>query len=94
MPWNETNRVNERMKFVNRLLAGERMTDLCEEFGISRELGYRVKRRFEELGPAGLLDQTDLPPVATTRSQGAGLATLASSTSSGVGGGLRRRASR
>lgn len=61
MPWNETNRVNERMKFVNRLLTGERMTDLCREFGISRELGYRIKRRFEELGPAGFLDQSRAP---------------------------------
>jgi len=29
--------VNERMHFVTRLERGERMTDLCLEFGISRK---------------------------------------------------------
>lgn len=61
MPWNETCRVNERMKFVSRLQQGERMTDLCSEFGVSRETGHKIKRRFEELGPAGLLDQRSVP---------------------------------
>ena len=61
MPWNETCPVNERMKFVARLQQGERMTDLCREFGVSRETGYKIKRRFEELGVAGLFDQSRAP---------------------------------
>jgi len=39
MPWKEVTAVNERMEFVARLKAGERMSDLCREFGISRKPG-------------------------------------------------------
>lgn len=49
------------MKFVMRLKAGERMTDLCEEFGISRKTGYKFWRRFEELSALGLYDQRRAP---------------------------------
>lgn len=41
MPWKESVRVEERMKFIGRLLRGERMTELCREFGISRKTGYK-----------------------------------------------------
>lgn len=37
------------------------MTDLCQEFGVSRETGHKIKRRFEELGVAGLFDQSRAP---------------------------------
>ena len=50
MPWKEVTAVNERMEFVARLKAGERMTDLCREFGISRKTGYKFERRFQEHG--------------------------------------------
>jgi transposase InsO family protein len=61
MPWKETCRVNERMHFITRLRQGERMTDLCSEFGISRKTGYKLKGRFEEFGPEALYDQTRAP---------------------------------
>ena len=61
MPWKETCAVNERMKFVVRLEDGERMADLCREFGISRKTGYKLKKRFEELGRYGLVDQSRRP---------------------------------
>ena len=35
MPWNESNRLDERIKFVARLLDGEKMAVVCREFGIS-----------------------------------------------------------
>jgi hypothetical protein len=34
MPWKEVAAVNERMEFVVRLKAGERMSDLCRELPI------------------------------------------------------------
>ena len=34
MPWKECNQVEERMKFIARLLDGEQMTVLCQEFDI------------------------------------------------------------
>ena len=34
MPWKECSVVEERLRFVARLLDGEAMTELCREFGI------------------------------------------------------------
>jgi transposase InsO family protein len=61
MPWKEVTAVNERMQFVARLKAGERMSDLCREFGISRKTGYKFERRYEERGPNGLYDFSRRP---------------------------------
>lgn len=61
MGWKETDVVSERLRFIHRLQAGERMTDLCREFGISRKTGYKIKRRFEELGSAGVQDESRAP---------------------------------
>ena len=61
MPWKEVTAVNERMEFVARLKAGERMSDLCREFGISRKTGYKFERRYEEHGPRGLYDVSRRP---------------------------------
>jgi len=61
MPWKEVTAVNERMEFVARLKAGERMSDLCREFGISRKTGYKFERRYEEHGPKGLYDFSRRP---------------------------------
>jgi transposase InsO family protein len=46
-----------------RLAAGERMTDLCREFGISRKTGNKFKARFDRLGAAGLEDLSRAPHV-------------------------------
>src|SRR5262245_9127017 len=61
MPWKEVTAVNERMEFVARLKAGERMTDLCREFGISHKTGYKFEQRYEEHGPKGLYDFSRRP---------------------------------
>jgi putative transposase len=47
--------------FLARLREGERMSDLCREFGISRKTGYKFATRFEQLGVIGLLDQRRVP---------------------------------
>jgi hypothetical protein len=36
MPWKECNPMDERLKFIARLLDGDKMAQLCREFGISR----------------------------------------------------------
>lgn len=41
MPWQECNRMDERLKFVARVLDGEKIAALCREFGISRKTGQR-----------------------------------------------------
>jgi transposase InsO family protein len=61
MPWKEVTAVNERMEFVARLKAGERMSDLCREYGISRKTGYKFEQRYEEHGPGGLYDFSRRP---------------------------------
>lgn len=58
MRWKESNAVSERMKFVARLLEGERMTDVCKDFGISRKTGYKIFDRYKNRGLDGLKDQS------------------------------------
>ena len=53
--------MDERMKFVARLLEGEKMTDLCLAFGISRKTGYKIFERYESCGVEGLTDRTRCP---------------------------------
>ena len=40
MPWRECCKMDERLRFVARLLEGEKMAVLCREFEISRKTGY------------------------------------------------------
>ena len=42
MPWKECHVMDERLRFVARLLEGEKMAPLCAEFGISRKTGYKM----------------------------------------------------
>ena len=42
MPWREASVMEERLRFVARLLDGEGMSDVCLEFGISRKTGYKI----------------------------------------------------
>jgi Helix-turn-helix domain len=46
MPWKECDPMDERLKFIARLLDGEKMAGLCREFGISRKTGYKVLARY------------------------------------------------
>lgn len=61
MPWKETHAMDERIKFVGRLLSGERMSDLCKEFGISRVTGYKLWSRYQEYGSKGIYYQSRAP---------------------------------
>jgi putative transposase len=42
--------MDERLRFVARLLEGEKMAPLCAEFGISRKTGYRIYDRYKACG--------------------------------------------
>lgn len=61
MPWNETNHMDERLRFVARILEGEKMTVACREFGISRKTGYKIYNRYREAGIKGLEDRARSP---------------------------------
>ncbi len=61
MPWKETCVMDERMKFVGLLLSGEKMTVVCKEFGISRVTGYKIWKRYKELGPVAAFNRSSRP---------------------------------
>ncbi|CDM58732.1 transposase (ISmav2) [Rhizobium favelukesii] len=42
MPWQKCNRMDERLKFVARVLDGEKIAALCREFCISRKTGHKI----------------------------------------------------
>jgi putative transposase len=53
--------MDERLKFIARLLEGEKMAPLCREFGISRVTGYKIYERYRECGLDGLNDRSRRP---------------------------------
>ena len=61
MPWKERCRLDERMNFITRMKSGEKVTDLCKEFGISRKTAYKFIDRYEKQGPSGLHDVSRRP---------------------------------
>ena len=61
MPWKECKPMDERLRFVARLLEGEKMAPLCREFGISRVTGYRIFDSYKEYGLDGLYDRSKAP---------------------------------
>jgi len=61
MPWKRSVIMDERIKFIGRLLEGEKMTELCREFGISRKTGYKFWQRYKDIGLHGLTDRSRRP---------------------------------
>src|ERR1700748_1092209 len=61
MPWKARSVMEERLRFVARLLDGETMTDVCREFGISRKTGYKIFDRYKEHGLEALSDRSRRP---------------------------------
>jgi len=61
MPWKECKPMDERLRFIARLLEGEKMAPLCREFGISRVTGYKIFNRYKDCGLDGLNDRSRAP---------------------------------
>jgi transposase InsO family protein len=61
MPWKECSVVEERLRFVARLLEGEAMSEVCREFGVSRKTGYKIYERYKEHGLEALSDRSRRP---------------------------------
>ncbi|MET4698868.1 transposase [Constrictibacter sp. MBR-5] len=53
--------MEERLRFVARLLDGEAMTTVCREFGISRKTGYKIFERYKDSGLEALTDRSRRP---------------------------------
>src|SRR4051812_23225065 len=61
MPWKASSVMEERLRFVARLLDGEAMTDVCRDFGVSRKTGYKIFDRYKEHGLSALSDRSRRP---------------------------------
>jgi len=61
MTWKEYNTMDERLRFVSRLLEGEKIAVLCREFGISRKTGHKIWNRYKGHGLDGLNDRSRRP---------------------------------
>jgi transposase InsO family protein len=61
MPWKASSVMEERLRFVARLLDGETMTDVCRDFGISRKTGYKIFDRYKQHGLEALTDRSRRP---------------------------------
>lgn len=62
MPWSETDRMEQRARFV--LDALERkftMSELCFRYGVSRKTGYKWIERYKQAGTPGCVDRTRSP---------------------------------
>ena len=58
MPWRTTDVLTERGRFCVRLEQGERMVDLCREYGISRTTGHKFWKRYQQSGLSALEDHS------------------------------------
>ncbi len=61
MPWRERSVMEERLRFIARLLEGEGMSEVCREFGISRKTGYKIFNRYKDQGLDALCDRSRRP---------------------------------
>jgi hypothetical protein len=53
--------MDERLRFVARLVEGEKMAPRCAEFGISRKTGYKIYDRYKDCGLDALTDRSRRP---------------------------------
>ncbi len=91
MPWSETTKMRERMRFVvdveEDLFS---MTELCERYGISRVTGHKWVRRFREAGVSGLADRSRAPAHCPHRTAAAVVELLATARQQHPSWGARK----
>ena len=62
MPFREVHALDETVRFVAACIkGGDTMSALCQRFGISRQWGYELVRRYQAEGPAGLERRSRAP---------------------------------
>jgi putative transposase len=73
MPWQEVCPMDARMRFIAAVIAEEdSMSALCEQYGVSRRIGYKWLGRYLKEGAAGLQERQRGPqwvPWAITQAQ-------------------------
>ena len=72
MPWNNTPTTEQRLKFVTLANSGRfSVTELCLEFGVSRQCGHKWLLRHAEGGAAALADGSRAPHSVPLRTEAA-----------------------
>ena len=62
MPWRGMDAVELRLQLVTEYREGfTSMTELCEEYGVSRKTAYKWLERYEATGAAGLIEGSRRP---------------------------------
>lgn len=62
MPWKVSGVVEQRKQFLREWESGDyTMKDCCERYGISRQTGYKLVRRYQREGEAGLEEASRAP---------------------------------
>jgi transposase InsO family protein len=70
MPWKETTAMSQRTEIIERAKAdGANISGLCREYGISRKTVYKWLKREEDMGVAGLEDQSRRPRRSPKRTE-------------------------
>jgi len=68
MPWKTVLSMEQKQQFVSLAVNGRyTVTELCEEFGVSRKTGHKWLRRHGESGMEGLEDRSRAPKSVTRR---------------------------
>ena len=53
--------LDEKIKFIARLLDGEKLAPLCREFNISRKTGYQIWNKYLQFGQQAFVEQKRTP---------------------------------
>jgi transposase InsO family protein len=61
MPWKMVTVMSEKMRFIELAQQVCNFRRLCKEFGISRQVGYKWLKRYEEEGTVGLKERSTRP---------------------------------
>jgi transposase InsO family protein len=65
MPWKEVEPMEEKLKFVMLAQTGRfTVSELCEQFGISRKSGHKYLSRYSAMGRAGLTENSRRPKAS------------------------------
>jgi transposase InsO family protein len=68
MPWKEVSVMSARREFVQLAdQPGANIAQLCRRFGISRNTGHRLLKRYQAAGQAGLQDRSRRPHRSPTQ---------------------------
>ena len=70
MPWKNVLPMEEKQRFVSLAQSGHfTVSELCEEFGISRKSGHKWLGRYASAGMAGLQERSRAPKKVTNRTE-------------------------